>query len=203
MARTGFERARRAVSALALVAFVAAALLNAPPERPKVNEAMEIVGFALLIVAMVGRIWSALYLSGRKSKVLCTAGPYSITRNPLYFFSFLAAVAIGLLTESFTLLAVLSGTYLLYYHFVMRHEEQRLAELFGEAFETYRRRVPRLVPWRLGTYEPADELTVRVKSFMRSVLDASAFLWAFFVFEAAEALATGYQLKLPVLWHLP
>ena len=202
MARTGFERARRTVSKIAFVAFVIAAVVNDPPNPPAVTESMEIVGFALLIGAMIGRIWSALYLTGRKSKVLCTAGPFSLSRNPLYLFSFLGAIGIGLLTESFTLLAILAVSYLIYYHFVITNEEKRLAELFGQNFQDYKRCVPRLIPWKLHRYERIEALSVQTRPFMHAVLDTSMFLWAFFAFEAVEAVAVGFGWKLPVLMYL-
>lgn len=203
MARTGFERARRVVSAAAFVAFVVVAIVNRPPVRPVVNETMEIAGFALLIGAVIGRIWAALYLTGRKSKVLCMAGPFSLSRNPLYLFSFLGAIGLGLLTQSFVLLAALVVAFLAYYHFVISHEEKRLAELFGQDFEDYKRRVPRLIPWKFGGYERIDELSVKTRPFMQAVIDTSVFLWAFFLFEAAEAVSIGYGWPVPALLHLP
>lgn len=203
MARTAFERARRLISALGLVIFVVVAVTNKPPERPVVNETMETVGFALLILAVIGRIWSALYLSGRKSKVLCMTGPFSLSRNPLYLFSFLGAVGLGLLTSSMVLTGVLAVAFLVYYHFVIRHEELRLAELFGDAFSDYCKRVPRLFPTSVKHYEGLDELTVRPRPFMNGVTDTSVFLWAFFVFEAAEAATAGWGWPIPIWFRLP
>jgi hypothetical protein len=108
-------------------------------------------------------------------------------------------VGLGLLTGSLTLLAGIALTFLVYYHFVIRHEERRLADLFGPAFDAYRTRVPRLFPRRLRPDESAAELAVQVGSFMRSLRDTRMFLWAFFAMELSEAFASGYGIHLPKL----
>ena len=65
------------------------------PDTP-VHEALELAGVALIGVAILGRTWSSLYIGGRKNSVLVQYGPYSLMRNPLYTFSFIGALGIGL-----------------------------------------------------------------------------------------------------------
>ena len=48
---------------------------------------MSILGFVLVVFGSFGRIWASLYIEGNKTKNLITAGPFSMVRNPLYFFS--------------------------------------------------------------------------------------------------------------------
>jgi len=48
---------------------------------------IDIIGFTLIVLSGVGRIWSSAYIAGLKSKRVISYGPYSIMRNPLYFFS--------------------------------------------------------------------------------------------------------------------
>ncbi len=50
-----------------------------------------------------------------------------------------------MLTESVVLLAIGVVCLIAYYDRIIRHEEIRLAELFGAEFESYRQRVPPLV----------------------------------------------------------
>ena len=52
-------------------------------EHDQLFEYSEIVSYLLVAVATVGRLWCGIYVFGRKSKVLCMDGPYSICRNPL------------------------------------------------------------------------------------------------------------------------
>ena len=49
----------------------------------------------MIFLGIVGRLWSTLYIGGRKSAEVVTGGPYSMTRNPLYVFSTLAAAGVG------------------------------------------------------------------------------------------------------------
>ena len=62
----------------------------------------EVLSFLILTVAALGRVWTSAYISGRKNHELVVDGPYSLTRNPLYFFSFLGYVGAGLAFEKLT-----------------------------------------------------------------------------------------------------
>ena len=57
-------------------------------------------GALLVGIATVGRLWCSLYISGYKTKQLVKTGPYSLSRNPLYFFSLLGAIGVGMVTET-------------------------------------------------------------------------------------------------------
>jgi protein-S-isoprenylcysteine O-methyltransferase Ste14 len=48
------------------------------------------------LAAMIAshRLWCSLYISGYKNSQLITSGPYSLCRNPLYFFSFVGFAAL-------------------------------------------------------------------------------------------------------------
>jgi protein-S-isoprenylcysteine O-methyltransferase Ste14 len=52
-----------------------------------IHEPFEYVGYALVIVCVVGRIWCSAYVGGYKNTKLIDTGPFSIVRNPLYVFS--------------------------------------------------------------------------------------------------------------------
>ena len=68
------------------VLLVAVILLTQPLLVGRVHTFIEMVGVTLAIVCIGGRLWSCLYIGSRKNRELVTTGPYSITRNPLYFF---------------------------------------------------------------------------------------------------------------------
>ncbi len=192
------------MTAAALVGFVCLAVINNPPERPLFNGLLHIMSLALLVLAFIGRIWAALYLVGRKSKVLCIEGPFSISRNPLYLFSFLGAIGIGLLTESFVLTAILAIAYLMFYFFIIRDEERRLDGLFGTGFAEYRSRVPRFFPLKPWRHCRGTEVTVQIRPFIQSMIDSSVLLWAYCLVTLADTLMGGQMLDLPPnLLHFP
>ena len=48
---------------------------------------LSVIGFVLVTLGGFGRLWASLYVEGFKTKTLITEGPYSMVRNPLYFFT--------------------------------------------------------------------------------------------------------------------
>lgn len=105
-----------------------------------------LAGLVLLLVAMGGRIWASAHLEGKKNESLVTDGPFSLSRNPLYLFSLIGFVGAGLAFESVTLAGTFAGVFFLTHWPTIRSEERRLAELFGEEYQRYRREVPRFLP---------------------------------------------------------
>lgn len=144
-------------------------------------------GVLLVGVATVGRMWCSLYISGYKDSELITTGPYSITRNPLYFFSFIGFAGVGLATETLTLAAVLAGFFAVVYPFIIRREEAFLREKFGAAFDAYASRVPRFFP-RLAAYREPAQWLVDTRLFRRTMFDVIWFVWLVALIELVEAL---------------
>jgi len=56
-------------------------------------------GILLAGVGALGRLWCSLYIGGRKTHELVSAGPYGWCRNPLYLFSLIGALGVGLSTR--------------------------------------------------------------------------------------------------------
>ena len=157
-------------------------------------------GVVLTGAATVGRLWSALYVAGYKDGTLITVGPYSVSRNPLYFFSALGAVGVGLATETITFAVVFGLAFFLFYPGVMDAEERKLAELHGARFADYCQRVPRFFPnWRL-LVEPETYL-VRTDRFRSHLIDAMWFVWALGFLEVLEALHEYKLLPTLLIWY--
>jgi len=77
-------------------------------------------------------------------------GPYRYVRNPLYLAVLLIVFGFGLLDSS--TLPLLWGVVLLgwYALVLIPFEEEELRALFGSEYESYRRQVPMLFPYRKG-----------------------------------------------------
>jgi protein-S-isoprenylcysteine O-methyltransferase Ste14 len=150
----------------------------------------EVVSFLILLVAAFGRVWTSAFISGRKDHELVTDGPYSMTRNPLYFFSLLGYVGAGLAFEKLTVSFAFGIVFLLSHWPTIIAEEKKLRKHYGESYEDYARRVPRFIP-RIGKLELRDTVTFRPKIFNRAVLDCalimSVFILAHFIEYAQKA----------------
>ncbi len=146
-----------------------------------------LLGIVLAAVASLGRMWCSLYIAGYKDRQLITDGPYSMCRNPLYFFSLIGVAGVGFATETITFPVVLVLLFLIYYPFVIKGEETRLREIFGELHEAYCRETPRLIPRSLVIREPSTyEVNPRV--FRRHIFSALWFIWIIGILELIEGL---------------
>jgi protein-S-isoprenylcysteine O-methyltransferase Ste14 len=164
------------------------------------REVVEAGGLLLIVLGILGRAWSTLYIGGRKTRELVTAGPYSVTRNPLYLFAFIAVAGLGAQTGSLVLAAIFAfGAYLIFVP-VVRHEERALREVFGAEFDAYRARVPRFLP-RLSQWRDIPILQIDPRRFRQTVMDGLVLLGLVPLMDGAGWLRATF-LDLPLL-HLP
>ncbi|MBC2601633.1 methyltransferase family protein [Puniceicoccus vermicola] len=171
------ERLRKPVSALIAVSLILAAVVTVPKSFGSwVYDALQILGFFLLIGAGLGRIWCSIYIAGRKNTVLCTDGPYSLCRNPLYLFSFIGALGLFLALQSVLLTLIAALFFLLYYRFVIKSEEKRLLEIFGASFSTYLSTTPRFFPRFSNYHRDSEERMTSIKVIERNLREV---LWFF------------------------
>jgi protein-S-isoprenylcysteine O-methyltransferase Ste14 len=151
-------------------------------------------GCVLAGIASLGRLWCSLYIAGHKTKDLVVTGPYSICRNPLYFFSMLGGIGVGLATETVTIPIIIAVTFMLYYPYVIRFEEEKLRTVHSEQYEGYFKTTPQFWPrWSLLT-EPEDYI-VNPKLFKRHMFSALWFIWLIGILEVIEALREAGIMK--------
>jgi protein-S-isoprenylcysteine O-methyltransferase Ste14 len=160
----------------------------------------ELCGVFLISVCIFGRLWSSVYMSGHKTHTLINMGPYSIVRHPLYMFSFIGTVGVGLLTENLLILGVLFLLFAGYYPLVILAEEEKLMKKHGEEYLRYMRRVPRFVP-RLSLLDEPSSFNVKTITYRRSFLETIWFIWLYIPLEIIERLHT--MGILPVFFRVP
>jgi len=136
-------------------------------------------------IASLGRLWCSLYIAGHKTRHLVTEGPYSLCRHPLYFFSFLGAVGVGLASETFTIPAIILAAFALYYPFVIRFEENKMRARHGQAYDEYCQNTPRFWPRWSRLSEP-EEYSVYPKTFRKHLFSALLFVWMIGILELIE-----------------
>ncbi|UIJ72680.1 isoprenylcysteine carboxylmethyltransferase family protein [Aurantimonas sp. HBX-1] len=164
------------------------------------RESLEAAGIMLIVAGILGRTWCTLYLGGRKPRTLVADGPYSVSRNPLYLFAFVAAAGLGAQSGSLIVAGLFVGGVYAILMPAVRHEEIALRALFGAAFDAYRRHVPRFLP-RLSQWQDAPIVMIDPKHYRQTALDGLILLAFVPTFYAAEWLRTLVP-GLPVL-HLP
>jgi protein-S-isoprenylcysteine O-methyltransferase Ste14 len=159
-----------------------------------------VIGLLLVGMAVIGRLWCSLFISGHKNTDLVTEGPYSITRNPLYFFSFIGFIGIAFTTERITFVLIATLVFALVYSVVIPGEEKFLQDKFGSVFSEYRENTPRFFP-RFNKFHESELYTVNTKLFWKSMWDAIWFIWLVAVIQFIEALQEKNFIT-PV-WRLP
>jgi protein-S-isoprenylcysteine O-methyltransferase Ste14 len=170
----------------AILAFAYLIVIPPPLQLGRlVLETGEIIGFFLLAIAALGRLWCLAFIAGAKNEILITEGPYSVVRNPLYILNFLGAVGLGLAAENPPLALLLACGFALFYPSVVRAEEARLGRTFGAIYAEYCEMTPRWVP-RWSAYHEPESWAMSPRRFRRGLLGAMWFLWVFMILEIAE-----------------
>jgi len=141
---------------------------------------LQSIGLILVTICVLGRLWAALYLCGNKTFTLVTQGPYSIVRNPLYFFSFLGVVGIGLATGSLVGLLLLIFMFLFNYLPTILDEEKTLERYHNENLAEYMAKVPRLIPNFSLLSEP-EFYEIQPYFFRKTISDVMWFFWVYLI----------------------
>lgn len=108
--------------------------------------AADFCGWLFLTLYMIFRLWSTVYVGGRKDRELQMQGPYSITRNPLYFGSFCFVLSVAFFCKSLILVLMILVVGYIYSKKVVASEEAFLENMFGDVYRDYKKRVPRFFP---------------------------------------------------------
>lgn len=157
------------------------------PQGTMQHDLMLVAGYALLAFCAMGRLYSTAFIGGIKNKNLVTVGPYSVCRNPLYFFSLCGAAGLGFATASLTVTAIIFFGFLIVYIGLISREEEFLQDKFGKEFTIYKNKVPRLLP-DLSRWHCPAELTFQPKYLNFAWRDAVWWFAPLPVFELAQML---------------
>ncbi|MGB0952914.1 MAG: methyltransferase family protein [Planctomycetota bacterium] len=123
------------------------------------------LGALLILTGVLWRTWAMLYVGGRKSRTLVQTGPYSLSRHPLYFGTFLVGLGAGVMLQSITFVAAFLLLFPIIYLPVIQEEERVLHWNHPLDFEGYRMRVPhRFLPSLRSVEMGEPTLRVHVKA---------------------------------------
>jgi protein-S-isoprenylcysteine O-methyltransferase Ste14 len=192
---------RKLVLGVVIAGVIAAFAVTASshPEGEVTHETIEWVGILMMVVCIAGRSWASLYIGGRKITEFVTLGPYSVMRNPLYFFSILGAVGAGAQLGSIYAGLFCGIVVWAVFAVVVRSEERLMSRLYGAEFEAYKHRVWRFIPnprlWR-----DVPTMLVMPSRALRTFGDGMFLLLSVPLAECIERLQ--HVGVLPILFHI-
>jgi protein-S-isoprenylcysteine O-methyltransferase Ste14 len=182
------QKLRKAALLVGLIGVVGLAFVSQSiGGETMLHEGLEAFGLGLIVVCIVGRAWCSLYIGGRKKAEIVDRGPYSISRNPLYVFSFMGAFGVGAQTGSVTLATIFLLLTVAVFYATVKREEAWLSGAFGQTYADYCARAPRFGP-DFSKWRDAESLEVRPQFFLTTLRDGLVFLLAVPLFESVEHL---------------
>jgi protein-S-isoprenylcysteine O-methyltransferase Ste14 len=187
-----------------VLGFVAAGILflvvgeSSWPNGESEHESIEWAGLVLIVLAIFGRTWCAIYL-GNKSR-LVMHGPYSVCRNPYCGFTILGAAGVGAQVGSCIVALVCGAIAWVVLQRTVRQEEAALLARHGEEYRRYCERVPRFLP-KLSFWRDLETAEVWPHTVAATFLESVAYLLAVPLAEGIEYLHDIHAL--PVLLYLP
>jgi len=174
LALSSVQKMRKAVLAIAAVPLAIVLLfshsLAGTGSLPHIG--VELVGWVAIVVCIVGRSWCSLY---------------SVVRNPLYTFSILGSIGIGLASGSLVLGFGIGLLVFLVFAVVVQREESFLLKKLGTDYQLFLSRVPRWIP-RPSLWRDASIVTVSPALVVTTFFDAMWFALAIPIFEVLERL---------------
>jgi hypothetical protein len=145
------------------------------PSGGLIRELLFLSGTFLAAAGTLGRIWCHLFISGYKTKALVQIGPYSMCRNPLYLFSAVGMIGIGLCSETLAIPAILVLFFAMYYPWIIRCEEDRLEARHPVDFLDYRYTTPAIWPRLVAYFEP-ETYTTYPRIMRKNIVDGFWFI---------------------------
>ena len=139
------------------------------------------IGFSLVVLGGFGRIWASLYLEGFKTRKLIKEGPYSMVRNPLYFFSLMLFLGMCFAIKSIAVSFALLVVFVLFHIPTILNEEKELLTAHDESYKAYYESTPRLLPnvFKYKKTESTDMIQVRIKSIIKRLWEVIGYLFLF------------------------
>jgi protein-S-isoprenylcysteine O-methyltransferase Ste14 len=180
-----------------LIIFLTRSMVSSKSE---LHEITEYIGYFLVAICALGRVYSTAFLGGYKNTKLITYGVFSVVRNPLYVFSLIGMFGVSLVSGYITIIIICPIVFLVMYHYLISREEVFLLEHFGAEYQQYLNTVPRLIP-NFKLYNAPQTISVNPKFLAKSFKDA---IWWFAAFPFIELAEFLHRLEyLPTLFIMP
>ena len=163
---------------------------------------LEFFGYFFGLIGVFGRIWSSLFIEGNKTQKLIVKGPYSLMRNPLYFFSFILLIGFCFFIKSILVFTTFFLIWILIYRNTMNSEEKNLISNHNQEYVDYYNNTPKIFPnFNLyKSFSVNDKMDIDIKKIERVLTESFGFLFLFGIIKVIEYLHLNGIL--PVYFHL-
>lgn len=94
-----------------------------------------IIGFFMILAGTAFRGWASGFIL--KDRNLAKEGPYALTRNPVYFGSFIIGFGIAIAGNNIYSYLIFITYFLTFYPYIMVVEHRRMRQRFGKEFEEW------------------------------------------------------------------
>tara|TARA_B100001027_G_scaffold203628_1_gene165214 strand:+ start:1538 stop:2131 length:594 start_codon:yes stop_codon:yes gene_type:complete len=154
-----------------------AIIYNSHPILP-----FNVLGVLLIIAGEMIRINAVRYAGGATrtrnvgAPFLCTSGPYSYTRNPLYWGNLIIYTGVAFFGGGqwmWHLIAIIIIFFIVQYYFIISLEQETLKLKYREEYESYTENVPKLLPkltpWDSGNNIEPQNLYKTLKTEKRTL----------------------------------
>ncbi len=136
---------------------------------------LQAIAFTLVILAVLGRLWVSAFIAGHKDEKLVQVGPFAACRHPLYLFSMIGALGIGLATARLGLALGLPLIMAVILVWTARQEDRDLAQRYGQRWLDYAAAVPAFLP-RASLLNHPNTVLLHPGIYRKAYFDAAAFL---------------------------
>lgn len=149
---------------------------------------LNLLALLLILIGSFGRLWSSVYIEGRKTSVLVTDGPYSLMRNPLYMFSLIMIIGYSVALKSILIGIILLSLYIFLYAPTIFNEEKMLRDLHGKQFDEYSSKTPRFFPRLMFPISTSPFLSVSRKNIERVLIEIMGFIFFYGIIKFVESI---------------
>lgn len=175
-----------------VLALLAIFFISPTINNPLYNFLTESLGIMLVFIGMVGRIFSSIFIGNLKNQKIINYGMYSITRNPLYFFSFIGFLGVLIFTGIITFVVVGLVFFAFYYYNVITYEGNFLLNKFGDDYKMYQKNVPIFIP-NIKKWSSPSQVVVDYKSVLKTLIEASYFLFFLFGIKLINIFSSNFK----------
>lgn len=158
------------------------------------------LGIRAFTVGFVPAGTSGRNTAGQVAETLNTTGPYSLTRNPLYFANAIIYVAVALFTQDFYVVIAMVLFLVIYLERIIANEERFLERKFGATYVQWAEAVPAFFPRLTGWRRPELPFSPRT-ALKREYSGLLAIVATFFVLDQGHEYITE-QAPVDTAWLL-